>query len=597
MKFPIFFKGHKKQQSIIKGALVIALFSILSKILGLARYSLIAAQFGTGPIADSYIAAFRIPDFLYNALVLGALSTAFIPVFLDLSSGKKKKSMPYDLAVESTEPGLSSINIEYHNQLGSITANKFSVQSAFAPFKRLRKKIAGADPHWDVSNALLNTLVLLLMLVALGAWIAAPQIVPRMVDGFDNERLALTIRLTRIMLLSPIIFAASNIFGSILQAFKRFTQFALAPVVYNLGIIIGIVFLYPIMGPVGLAWGVVLGAVSHLLIQLPSAVRLGYRFQLIFAWQVREVHRVLRLLIPRALALSANQINQLVNTNLASGLAAGSLAIFYNSYDLQSLPVSLIAVSLAVASFPVLGEFFVQKKLPEFQKTARSSIEMLLLILLPLTFFMILLRAQIVRIILGHGAYNWVDTIRTLDLFGIFAASLVPQGLIPLLVRIFYAREETRRPVIIGVFSIAINVTLAIALTRLYGILGLALAFSISSFIQCALLWAILERRVGSLISLGLARSFLIYGFSAFVASVALYITLYMIAAAIGTTRVWSLLVQTVGAFGIGSLVYCILLWVFGDENIQRMATIVRSRVFQNSKLKIQNHNSKPKSF
>lgn len=561
------FSKFTKSNSISSGAIIIASFAVLSKILGLARYSLIASKFGTGPIADSYLAAFRIPDFIYGIMVLGALSTAFIPVFLDLHDKNKisKDVGPQDLSVESSEEGLASVNIDHQKQLSSAVAVNQPKVKLLSRFKRIINQ-GKEPPYWELTNTLLNTLLIILLITSGIIWIFAPFLTAKLVPGFDAERLALTVKLTRIMLLSPIIFAVSNIFGSILQAFRRFTLFAAAPVMYNLGIICGILLGYPLFGPIGLAYGVILGAILHLLIQMPQVFQMGFCWRPILAWQSAGFKRVFRLILPRALALSANQVNNLVNTFLASGLAAGSVAVFYNAYDLQSLPISLIAVSLAVASFPVLGELFTKNNIEDFRHVLFRVIKNILLMMIPLTLFMILLRAQIIRLILGYGKYNWEDTVRTLRIFAVLSISLIAQGLIPILARAFYAREDTRTPVLISLVSIGLNIILAFILVRFYDLLGLAIAFSIASTANCVLLWLVLNRQIKGMFDPKIVKIILKYAVAAGIGGCALYINLYLIAALIGTERVWSLLIQTSFSFLIGAGAYLAALWILGEE-------------------------------
>lgn len=558
--------NFSKGQSVISGTLTIALFSIVSKILGLVRHTLIASQFGTGPIAESFYAAFRIPDFLYNALVLGALSTAFIPVFLDLFTNKKvsEKTAPQDMSPDSGEESLVSPSVDY--------TKRWKLLQKFKQFTTTSKD----TPHWDLANALLNTLLVLVFTSACVLWFITPAIMPKLVPGFDAERLSLAITLTRIMLISPLLFAASNVLNSALQAFKRFTSFALAPVLYNSGIIIGIVILYPTMGSVGLAWGVILGAFLHLLVQMPGIIQLGFRWQLIFPWRAPGVKQVIRLILPRALALSANQINQIVNTLLASTLAAGSVAVFYNAYDIEVIPVSLFAVSIAVSSFPALGELYVQKKNKEFRETLATITSRVLLIMIPLTLFMILLRAQIVRLILGYGLYNWDATKKTLTVFGILSISLVAQGLIPIFARAFYAKEETKTPVAIGIGAIALNSILAVILTNRFELSGLAIAFSVSSMLHCAALAFVLEHRLKGFLNKALLKNSVVYTVCGLIAGFALYITLYLVDAVTGTERVWALATQAGVAFIVGGVVYNVLLWVAGEEIVKELIARVK---------------------
>lgn len=565
-----------KSHSLKTGVIVIAVFSIISKLLGLLRYSLIAAHFGTGAIADSYIAAFRIPDFIYNAVVFGALSVAFIPVFLDLyEKGKRREDQPQDLSVEQTEEGFSSVNVDFQSQVVALFAAPLKIfrDPKITLRSPRRSAVASGDPaptselHFELTNALLTILTLAVIIAGAAAWIFAPRLVSALVPGFDDERLALTISMTRVMLVSPLIFCVSNIIGSVLQAFQRFAFFALAPVFYNIGIIFGILALYPILGPIGLAWGVVLGAFLHLLVQIPGFAKTGFRFRLTFGSRRAGVRRVLKAMIPRAIALSGGQVNQLANTFLASALPAGSVVVFYNAYDLETLPVSFIAVSLAVASFPVLGRLFAQGKYDDFRRVFTTSLKHVLRVMVPLTIFLILLRAQAVRLTLGYGLYNWSDTVRTLETFGILAASLVPQSVIPLLARAFYAREKTAVPVCASLLAIGVNIALAFALSPRYGLLGLAAAFSISSYLHALALAFEFEREMGGvLLNRGLWIPLLRFCFAAIFSGMMLYTVLHVASLLVGTDRVWSLSVQAALALVIGSGSYILLLWIFGDE-------------------------------
>ena len=580
------------KENIVHGAMIIALFSVISKVLGLFRYTLLAAYFGTGPIAESYYAAFRIPDFIYNALVLGALSTAFIPVFLEVYHNKKREKgaiVLQDLAVEASEEGLSSVNFDLQKQIS---------QAAVIPTPRIKKwwrwgkgkeffQEKFESSHWHLTNALITSILIVLVFVVGIVWLFTPFLVERMVPGFDENRLSVTIHLTRIMLLSPIIFGVSNIMSAVLQAFKRFTLFALAPVFYNIGIIIGIVLLYPAMGPVGLAWGVVLGALLHLGIQLPAVVKLGYRISFILWWQVKEVKKVLRLILPRAFALSANQINHLVSTFLASSLTAGSLVVFYNAYDIEILPVSLVAVSFAVSSFPTLGELFINKNNEEFRVVLCSVLQKVLILMIPLTLFMILLRAHIVRLILGYGVYDWDATVRTLNVLGILAISLVPQGIVPVLARACYAREDTRSPVIITVVSMIINIVCALILVPRYELLGLALSFTIAAIIHAGFLAAVVEHTVQGVITLHTLKIVAVYSSAAIIASSALYISLQIVGDILGTEKVWKLFVQSGISFLVGCCAYGFILLFLRDplvlsvrEHLKKRLGLVLKKVF-----------------
>src|SRR3989339_49292 len=230
------------------GALLIAFFSVISKLLGFLRDRLLASYFGAGDILDSYYAAFKLPDLIFNTLVLGALASAFIPVFTKVWLEDKQKAV-------------------------------------------------------RLANTILNYLLGALIILAALIFILAPYLMKFIVPGFGNEQLAMTVTFTRVMLVSIIFFGLSNVLGGILNSLKKFFSFSLAPVFYNLGIIFGITVFYPALGLVGLAWGVVLGSFLHFVIQLPEALRSGWKYR--FLWRVTaEVKRILKLMLPRTLGLA-----------------------------------------------------------------------------------------------------------------------------------------------------------------------------------------------------------------------------------------------------------------------------------------------------
>ena len=290
----------KLNNTVAGGALIIAFFSFLSKLLGLFRERLIAHNFGASELSDIYYASFRLPDLIFNTLVLGALTSAFIPVFQKVWSKNKKEGL-------------------------------------------------------ILANSVLNFFILLIGFLIIIAFIFTPQIVPFLFPGFNEWQLGQSIILTRVMLLSVIFFVASNIIGGVLNSWKKFFSFSLAACFYNIGIIIGIVYFYPLFGLIGLAYGVLIGAILHLLIQLPEVFKNNYRYSFVLKFN-SSFKRILKLMIPRTIGLAASQINLVVITMIASTLAVGSIAIFNLANNLQSLPVSLFAVSLAVAVFPTFTQ-------------------------------------------------------------------------------------------------------------------------------------------------------------------------------------------------------------------------------------------------
>ncbi len=428
---------YKLNNSVIGGAVIIAFFSFLAKLFGLFRERLIAHNFGASASSDIYYAAFRLPDLIFNTLVLGALTSAFIPVFQKVWFKDEKRGL-------------------------------------------------------ILANSVLNFFLLFIGLLVIVALVYSPQIMPLITPGFSDWQLEQVVSLSRIMLLAVIFFVVSNIVGGILNSFKRFFSFSLAASFYNIGIIIGILFFYPAWGLTGLAYGVLLGAILHLVVQLPEVFKNGWRYQLTLKFD-KDFRQIIKLMLPRTIGLAASQINLVVITMIASTLAVGSIAVFNLANNLQSLPISLFAVSLAVAVFPTFTQAVSERNHQLFADNFSVSFRRILFLLIPVSVLVVILRAQIVRVILGSGAFGWQDTLNTAQALGFFAISMFAQGLIPLLARGFYAYQDTKTPMSISIFSICLNIALSWYLAGSFGVLGLALAFSISSIINMLLLYIMLN--------------------------------------------------------------------------------------------------------
>lgn len=432
---------------LLSAAGIIAASGLASRALGLLRDRLFAHRFGAGEVLDAYFAAYRIPDLLYNLLILGALASAFLPVVSQY----------------------------------------------------LARGTAGRREAFRMANALIAVSVAGLSLIALVLMPLVPLLVPMLAPGFEGERRDLTILFTRIMLLQPILLGLSSVLGGMLLAFQRFAAYAAAPVLYNLGIIAGVVVLVPRLGTAGLAWGVVLGALLHVLVQLPGVFRLGFRFRTTFHLRHRGLRQVSHLFFPRLIGLLAGQVSALVVTFLGSGLLAGSIAAYLLAENLQAVPVGLFGVSVAVAAFPFLSTAAARRDVVDFTDTLVRSLRLVLFLALPASVFLLLLRAQIVRVVLGAGAFDWNDTVTTFSILGVLALSVVAQSIIPLLARAFFSLHDTRTPMIVSLLAIAANVSGAMLLTPVAGIVGLAWAFSLSSLLHLLLLLTVLHSRLGGL--------------------------------------------------------------------------------------------------
>ncbi len=422
-------------------AFVIAVSGIASRLLGFLRDRMLAGRFGAGDTLDAYYAAFRIPDTLYNLLVLGALSAAFVPVFTELLA---------------------------------------------------RKDEAGAR---RLAGGILRLLLLVISWLSLGVILIAPFIVSLITPGFSDSKQETTVALTRIMLLSPVLLGASAVFGGVLISSSRFVLYSLAPIFYNAGIIVGILFLVPAFGDSGLGYGVVLGALLHMLVQLP-ALR-GFRFVREHIPRFRtDVRRVVLLMIPRSLGMAANQVGLLLTTIFASSLASGSLAVFTLATNIESIPIGLFAVSFSLAAFPILSQSAAVRTNGEFFGTLARTTRRILFFVVPTSMILIVFRAQVVRVILGAGRFDWDDTIATFSVLAWLSVSLFAQALIPLFARAFFALQDTKTPLLIALSAEAVHIGLMPALIPFFGVSALAIAFSLGSVINGVLLLVALRRRI-----------------------------------------------------------------------------------------------------
>ncbi len=443
-----------------------AVSSTASAFLGILRDRLLAGNFGAGPELDIYFAAFRIPNFVYGILITGGLIAAFLPVFSETFE-------------EDEEEG------------------------------------------WELVNNLLNFLVFSLSFLSLFLFIFAPHVVRIVAPGFDGQQAELTVLLTRIMMLSPILLGISNLFSGVLKYFDQFLTYALAPILYNLGIIFGIIFLVPLYGLPGLAYGVVLGALAHMAIQFPAIKKAGFQYEPIFNFSGEKLKKIIYLIIPRMIGQASIQINLVIITAIASTLAAGSLSIFNFADHLQAFPVRVIGVSFAVAAFPRFSKDLANGEKERFLEDFSNSFRKIILAIIPVSFLIFMLRGQIVRIVLGTGRFDWTDTRLTAASLGIFSFSLFANALIHLLIRAYFSFQDTKTPVIISTVGVLINVALSLAFVFFLSyenffreglvqflnlgslqnieVLAFPTAFLFTTVGQLVALYFILERRVGDL--------------------------------------------------------------------------------------------------
>lgn len=505
---------EKLQRSILGGAIIIGSASIISRVLGLLRDRLLTTQFGAGDVLDAYFTAFKIPDFFFNIVVLGILSASFVPVFIEY---KEKK---------------------------------------------------GKNEAFAMANSVINLIAFVLIVFAVLCYVFAPQLVELLAYGDSIEQKILIVRYTRIMLGSLFFFGLSNVVAGILHAQKKFLAYAVAPIFYNIGIILGILVFVPLWGPIGLGYGVVLGAFFHFIVQLPAAVSAGFRYTPSTQWKHPGVIQILKLMPPRAFALGLTQLNILVIFSIASTLPSGDRAVWQFADNLQHFPINIFGVSLALAAFPVFSEAFAEDNVTKFKEVFSDNFRRILFYIIPISIATLLLRAQIVRLVYGAGEFDWQDTFLTAQTLGAFTLSMFAQALIPLLARSFFAKQDTKTPVIMSVIAMIVNIILAILLAPIAGIIGLAFAYSIAAILQMMLLLGALRVRHGDLDDDHIVNS----AFKIIVAAVGMGLVIqglkYAVEPLVDMTTFVGVFIQTGSAVVSGGLTYLIIASLFHFDEV-----------------------------
>lgn len=409
----VFSLVYKEVRGLHQAAYILALFAFGSQILAVIRDRLLAHTFGAGMELDLYYAAFRIPDLLF-VLFASVLSIYVLLPFVNraVTQGGEK---------------------------------------------------TGAAVLSQIFSFFLYTYVLVAVLLAL----CAPYYAPYLFPGF-SERYEELVLLLQILLLQPFLLGVSSLCGVVTQMNHRFILYALSPLLYNVGIIIGISVLFPTFGLIGLVFGVVMGALGHVLVQVPFVTRSEYSFGLVptIDWQL--IKQVLVVSIPRALTLSVNQIVLLVLIGMASAMATGSVSVFQFAFNLQSVPLAIIGVSYSVAAFPTLSNLFASQDHKGFNIQLLTALRHIIFWSVPIIGLIVVLRAQIVRVLLGTGAFDWGDTRLTAAMLAIFMLSLVAQAILLLLVRAFYAGGRTFIPLLVALCSGVVSIVLAFLFMHVY---------------------------------------------------------------------------------------------------------------------------------
>lgn len=428
------------QSTVLSAASIIMLMVVASRILGLVRQRTLAHFFEPSELS-LFFAAFRLPDTIFEVLVFGTFSSAFIPVFT----------------------------------------------------KTLKKGHAAA---WDTAGRVTNIGLIIFALLTLVAVIFADSIYTVFVPGFDGFQRAQVVKVARILFAAQAFFVVSYVLTGVLESLRRFLVPALAPLFYNLGIIAGTILLAPRLGLLAPAAGVFLGAASHFLIQLPLATKLGFRFTGSLRPNL-QVKQIGRLAVPRIVELSFLQVSKTVELFLSSLISTAAYTYFTFGNSLQLLPVGLFGTSIAKAALPTLSREADSPK--KFTKTFISSLNQIVFLVMPIATVLIVLRIPIVRLVYGTEIFSWESTVQTGYVVSAFAIGVVFQAATAILARSFYALGDTKTPVIVSIASISLVVVASVVfiLGLSIPVWGLAAAFSLGSFFQATILFYLIGKKIG----------------------------------------------------------------------------------------------------
>ena len=538
---------YRETNTLNQAALLLGLFAFLSQVLAFLRDRLLAHIFGAGLELDIYYAAFRIPDFIFITVASVVSLSVLIPFIIE-------------------------------------------------------KDAEGKDKLKEFVNGVFSFFGLLIAVVSVVAYFVMPTVVTLLFKGMTSEALEQVVLLSRLMLLSPIILGFSNLFGSLTQAYNRFTLYALAPLLYNLGIIIGIVVLGERIGISGVAVGVVLGAFLHALIQVPFVVKAGLFPKFTPRFDPALIGKIVKISFPRTITLSMSSITLLFLTSFASLMQEGSISVLTFSINLESVPLSLIGVSYSLAAFPTLSRSFRENNMKAFMEQMALTTRFIVFWSLPITALLIVLRAQVVRVILGTGMFGWEETRLTAAALALFVLSSVFQCLILLFMRGFYSAGFTKKPFFINLFSTIFLFLSAYGLVKLFyaseifsyfveillkvedisntAVLMLPLAFTLGSIANGLALWIAFERQFKGFSREVMRTVFEIFGVSVIMGA-ATYVFLNLFEPLFNTSTLVGLFLQGLLSGGSAIVIGIIILIALGSRELRDVWAVLQGKFWK----------------
>ncbi|PIR98788.1 murein biosynthesis integral membrane protein MurJ [Candidatus Collierbacteria bacterium CG10_big_fil_rev_8_21_14_0_10_44_9] len=514
----------KENSSILSAAAIIMFATLISALLGFVRTRLLIQYFfADKSLLDVFWAAFRIPDTIFQILIVGALSSAFIPVFSQYLEHEKQE-----------ETNL-------------------------------------------IASSMINSVVGVMLVFTFIIFIWAEPLCRLVAGGFSPEQIMQMAQLTRIMAGAQVLFGFSSFITGIIQSHKRFLVPAFAPSLYNVGIILGTVLFSKSLGIMGPALGVVLGALLHLLAQLPLVYKLGFNYR-----PTIHIHPAIKemtyLMIPRMITLSLSQIEQTTLIAFSSWLSNGSVTIITIAQQLTNLPIRLIGVTIGQASLPFFAKEAAKNNLFSLAKMVNDSILQMLYLALPASAIILILRIPLVRLAYGANSFLWSETVTTGKLVAMFALAIAAGSLSHIIIRVFYALHDTKTPFIINLISTSINVGLSYYLLFILktGIVGMAFAITLADILETTILTIILYKVAQFSLS-EIAKPFGKMLLAGAITTMSLWIPLRVLDQLIfDTTHTFPLIILTIMVVLIGIAVYVFVSYLLHIRELEVFMTLAK---------------------
>ena len=515
----------KTQNTILSAAFILSITSGINAFLGFVKGRLLARYFGVSDVLAVFYTADRIPNLIYSVLIVGAVSTIFIPVFTDLLTKDKDKA-------------------------------------------------------YKTASSMMNATLFFFLVFGILMFFVSPQTITVLSIGkFNPSEVTLGSNLMRIMLLSQLILVGGSLITSVLQSFKYFLIPAFAPVAYNLGMIFGTIFLSSSIGIYGPAVGMVFGAFLYLLIQIPLLY--STRFSFSFSLNLKDTHlkEMFSLMPPRIISVLLANALATINNSLAILVSAPSVIFLKFGDQLQSFPVNLFGFSIAAAALPTLSSESGIETGDKFKKTFLTSFHQMMFLIMPASVILLILRVPVVRIVYGVANFPWEATIKTSYVLAFFSLSIFAQGANYLITRAFYALKDTKTPVKVSAVTVILNVLISLSLVTYWkmGVWAVALSYSITSILDMGILLYLLSRKVGGWSFEELIVPFIKISYAALLMGITLYLPVKLLDKVVfDTTRTINLLTLTGIAGFCGMATYLVFTKLFRVEEIELFYKLAR---------------------